>query len=247
MLLLGSKQWRLFPLSVQLLSSAKAGLLVGLPQPPPHMPVTVAPVEVACLPVPAEAVRQASAPCTPSRCPHCGTASHDLMVRSDKGRAACTGFMHAQDLPVAVDDEDVDEGPLAEAGSACDAEELGSFSAAEDEDTFAAAAEAGGPVPDKQALKCSCCGEAAKQRWIGCACGARTHLECLAQHYMEVCCTLCACHFSFPWPRRSSLALAGFMSLAEDDMKTVRLAARASWSACSKNNCCRRGAVARRA
>ena len=46
MLLLGSKQWRLFPLSVQLLSSANAGLLVGLPQPPPHIPVTIAAIEV---------------------------------------------------------------------------------------------------------------------------------------------------------------------------------------------------------
>src|SRR5579875_2241795 len=91
-----------------------------------------------------------------------------------------------QDLPVAVD-ADFDEGPPAEAGSDCDAEEPGGFTGPEREDVPpAAVAETGAPAADKQALKCACCGEAAKDRWIGCACGARAHLECLAEHYMEV-------------------------------------------------------------
>ena len=51
MLLLGSAQWRLFPLSVQLLSSEHAGMLVSLPQPPVHIPVTIAPMEVSSDPM----------------------------------------------------------------------------------------------------------------------------------------------------------------------------------------------------
>ena len=46
MLLLNSAQWRLFPLSVQLLSSGNAGLLVGVPDPPPHVAVSIVPMEV---------------------------------------------------------------------------------------------------------------------------------------------------------------------------------------------------------
>ena len=77
-----------------------------------------------------------------------------------------------QDLPVAVD-ADFEEGHPAEAGSDCDAEEHGSFTGPEREDVPpAAAAETGAPAADKQALKCACCGEPAKDRWIGCACGA---------------------------------------------------------------------------
>ena len=46
MLLLNSAQWRLFPLSVQVLFSGNAGLLVGVPDPPPHVSVSIASLEV---------------------------------------------------------------------------------------------------------------------------------------------------------------------------------------------------------
>jgi len=46
MLLLGSEQWRYFPLTLQFLSSEFAPLLHGLPLPPPHVCITFAPPEV---------------------------------------------------------------------------------------------------------------------------------------------------------------------------------------------------------
>ena len=32
---------------------------------------------------------------------------------------------------------------------------------------------------------CALCGEKAAERWLVCSCGARTHVECLAQHFLQ--------------------------------------------------------------
>ena len=88
---------------------------------------------------------------------------------------------------MAVDD-DFDEGPLPEAGgSGC--EEDGAPSqyavagtAEEEEDGEDEVA----PPTGKPAGACVLCGKAAKARWIECGCGARTHVECLGEHYLQV-------------------------------------------------------------
>ena len=98
----------------------------------------------------------------------------------------------AQDLPVVVDD-DFDEGPLPEAdGSGCEDDRAPSQAAAvAPAEEQPAAAGAGRPADT-----CVLCGEAAKARWIACGCGARTHVECLGEHYLQarcVSCPLCRC------------------------------------------------------
>ena len=35
------------------------------------------------------------------------------------------------------------------------------------------------------AALCALCGEKAAERWLVCPCGARTHVECLARHYLQ--------------------------------------------------------------
>lgn len=60
MLLLGSEQWRYFPLAMQFLSSEFAPLLHGLPLPPSHVSITIAPPEVPPYPV----LQQSMTPCT---------------------------------------------------------------------------------------------------------------------------------------------------------------------------------------
>jgi hypothetical protein len=84
MLLLGSAQWRLFPLSVQLLSSGHGGLLVGLPQPPAHIPVTIAPIEVLTRP---HALVVKSLLCMQA----CGPPSHLLCHTLCRREKECVG------------------------------------------------------------------------------------------------------------------------------------------------------------
>jgi len=42
----------------------------------------------------------------------------------------------------------------------------------------------GGPDAAGAAL-CALCGAKAAERWLVCPCGARTHVECLARHYLQ--------------------------------------------------------------
>ncbi len=40
--------------------------------------------------------------------------------------------------------------------------------------------------PDAAAAAlCALCGAKAAERWLVCPCGARTHVECLARHYLQ--------------------------------------------------------------
>ena len=94
-----------------------------------------------------------------------------------------------QDLPVVVDD-DYDEGPIRD-----DTDEAGAnLDAATGDDGMPfpegvtplenpAAADAG--VAAAKGLSCVVCEEKAQQRWLACTCGARAHVACLAQHYIQ--------------------------------------------------------------
>ena len=61
---------------------------------------------------------------------------------------------------------------------------------------YAASAEAA-PLSGKEARKaekdqaaaaklCSVCGKKADAKWLTCSCSARTHIECLAKHFLQV-------------------------------------------------------------
>ena len=90
-----------------------------------------------------------------------------------------------------VVDDDFDEGPLPDAGSSgCEEEGAAPQTAAAapaDEQPAAAG-------KSKAAAACVLCGQAAKVRWIECGCGARTHVECLGEHYLQVPCALPLCY-----------------------------------------------------
>lgn len=131
---------------------------------------------------PCNRVTRACAACKHTSSCHtcCAVICNDLQkVREPFYISLCAAIV--QDLPVVVDD-DFDEGLPAEAGSECEEEAPGPSTAG------AAAAAAAEPEQDTAEESCACCGEAAKARWIGCACGARCHLECLAEHYMQARC-----------------------------------------------------------
>ena len=95
-----------------------------------------------------------------------------------------------------VVDDDFDEGPLPDAdGSGCDEEGAPPQTAAAapaDEQPAAAG-------KSKAAAACVLCGQAAKVRWIECGCGARTHVECLGEHYLQVPRALPLCCFRVSW------------------------------------------------
>lgn len=88
-------------------------------------------------------------------------------------------------------DDDHDEGPILEESA-----EVADFEPEVSQSLEAAGNATGdgssdGALPEqataaKGSVKCAICGEKAQDRWIGCGCEARTHLECLAQHYMQV-------------------------------------------------------------
>jgi hypothetical protein len=102
-----------------------------------------------------------------------------------------------------VVDEDFDEGPILEEGTqAADAMQDTSTSASQHLPEGALPvgsgtallphqAAAGDGEPPEQATvaapsACAVCGGRAQDRWILCGCGARTHLHCLAEHFMQV-------------------------------------------------------------
>lgn len=92
-------------------------------------------------------------------------------------------------------DDDFDEGPILDNGS--EANDIAqSLQDAEDslqneevgfEGAAAATAAAGEVEAEGKASCCVVCGKKSVLRWLECACGARTHVECLAQRYIQAC------------------------------------------------------------
>ena len=82
-------------------------------------------------------------------------------------------------------DDDFDEGPIRD-----DADESGaSLDAATGEDGIPCPEGAGKPAlktpAAAEAACCVVCEKKVLQRWLACTCGARAHVECLAQHYIQ--------------------------------------------------------------
>ncbi len=90
-----------------------------------------------------------------------------------------------------VVEDDYDEGPIRDDGDDVSAQ----LDAATGEEgapcseiaaELEAAAEAETAAPAAKGTSCVVCEKKVLQRWLACTCGARAHVACLAQHYIQV-------------------------------------------------------------
>ncbi len=87
----------------------------------------------------------------------------------------------SQDLPIVVGD-DFDEGPIKDMDEAegipCPEDNAPTDPPMTDAGILAAAA--------VDSSSCAVCEKRKMTHWLACTCGARCHLECLAQHFIKV-------------------------------------------------------------
>lgn len=93
----------------------------------------------------------------------------------------CLCSLCVQDLPIIVGD-DYDEGPIKDIDDAegvpCPEDTIPANPPLTDSGVLAAAA--------VDSSSCAVCEKRKMTHWLACTCGARCHLECLAQHFIEV-------------------------------------------------------------
>lgn len=170
--MLSTSPWKFYPLSVQFLSGEHARLQAGCPSPPPHVSIRVGPLDdLPCDSDDDEAEEESAAE---------AYREEESEVPEDSCSALCggrdgggVGPSQAILLDLTLDDDAITSHQHA------DGKEGSQPSSSQ-----AAKAEAGKKGRSKAAL-CALCSKAANRTWLVCAqCGVRSHVECLAEHYL---------------------------------------------------------------
>ncbi|KAL0032103.1 hypothetical protein WJX77_005130 [Trebouxia sp. C0004] len=151
--------WCYYPLTVQLLSTSYAPLRNKCLQPPAHVAVTIAPMEM--LPVVVEDDFDEGSPEE--------HADQDDLASSAQLNLD-SAITHPESFTTHAHTAMTDAGPSTALGEAS----LSEKEARKAEKAQAAAAKL-----------CSVCGEKADAKWLACSCSARTHIECLAKRFLQ--------------------------------------------------------------
>ncbi|KAI3424846.1 hypothetical protein D9Q98_008232 [Chlorella vulgaris] len=188
--MLRAEPWCFYPLTLQFLSSQHSALRGKCPPPPEHMQVLVAPMEA--LPEALEEVQEAWEPeggCDSSSSSD-GDSSSDVSrhagrVAQAAGSQALFFSTHSTGvLPAAADSSQQQQQQL-DSGTSCSEGE----GASPQKGSRAATARGkatGVRAAAKAAVACALCGSAATRTWVPCSCcGIRTHVECLAKHFLQ--------------------------------------------------------------
>lgn len=157
--MLRAEPWCYYPLTLQFLSSQHSALRGRCPPPPPHVAVLVAPLDA--LPEGGEQAEEAE----PLGC----SSERDDSGSSD-GEDAGAGPQH----------------PPLDGRQAAQPADSASVLAAAGDDAAAPKGGKGSRAAAQAAVACKLCSQAATRTWIACAaCGTRTHVECLARHFLH--------------------------------------------------------------
>lgn len=153
---LNAQPWCYYPLTLQFLSSEWAAQRGALRVPPPHMEVTVAPLDA--LP---EAVEEDGEEPEPEPWGSDSESDEGGVGMEESGVAPST----SQQLTGQADEED-SAAAGADVPGACSKNRPGGSRRS-------------------ASTTCALCGKAANRTWVQCGCGCRTHIECLARHFLQ--------------------------------------------------------------
>jgi hypothetical protein len=186
--MLNAEPWCYYPLTLQFLSSQHSALRGRCPPPPAHMSVLVAPLDA--LP---EGVADADAEEDALEAEGVGDSDSDS--GDDDPVSTQQAQQARQQQQASQADSMLTGAKQLEVGSSSGGDDDCGASAMELSQP-AAAAPGGKPKKARSgsgalsaaraAAACKLCGKAANRTWVPCACcGVRTHVECLARHFLQ--------------------------------------------------------------